>query len=119
MRPVNIEQPSRASNQEVILSVLCLVVSDPITGFSSGKNYFSPEIARFTLQRDFVQLKLWTREMTCQRDHTAFIERPGWLRQRLFIRLGNLDDAIEIISRNRRIIAALRRASFRVETQPG
>lgn len=119
MQPINSGQPLQTLNQQAVLSIFCLVVSDPITGFSSGKNYFSPEIGRFILHRDFVRLKVGAREMTCQRDHTVFIARPGWLRQRLFIRLGNLDDAIEIIGRNRKIICALKRAAYRVETQPG
>ena len=118
MQPASHSKTPQATDLPALLSTFCVARSDPITGFSSGKNYFSPDIGRFTLHRDFVRLKVGTREMTCQRDHTVFIVRPGWLRQRLFIRLGNMDDAVEIIGRNRKIIAALKRAAYRVETQP-
>lgn len=117
MQPTKLEQSSRNLYQKAILSAYCLVVSDPITGFSSGKNYFSLATGHFMLYGDFVQLKVGIRDMACQRDHTIFIERPGWFRKRLFIRLGNLDDAIEIIGRNRKIITALKRAGYNVQSQ--
>lgn len=109
---------SRTAAGPVVLSAFCLVKSDPITGFSSGKNFYSVNSARFTIYRDYALLSSPS-EMTCQRDHTVFITRPGWLRTRLFIRLGNMDDAIEIIGRNRKIIGTLKHTGYRVEIQPG
>lgn len=117
-QPANLGTPSSASGQPALLSTFCFIGSDSITGFSSGKNFSSVIPARCIIHRQFVVLKSWV-GMTCQRDNTVFIERPGWLRTRLFIRLGNLDDAIEIIGRNRRIIAVLRRAGYQIETQRG
>ena len=118
MQPAIHSSTSQATDLPALLSTFCMVRSDSITGFSSGKNFGSLEASHLTLYRDRVLLKTVTNEMTCQRDHTVFIVRPGWLRQRLFIRLGNMDDAVEIIGRNRKIIAALKRAAYRVETQP-
>jgi hypothetical protein len=101
-------------NLQPVFSVHCHVRSDPIVGFSSGKNFYSTLPARFTIYKDFVMLKSTT-ERSYQRNHVLFVQRPGRFHQRLFIKLGQLDDAIEIVGKTARIIPALKTAGYQVQ----
>jgi hypothetical protein len=109
---------NRRTPQEIgltpILSLTCHVRSDPIVGFSSGKSFYSTFPARFSLYQDFIVLKSVT-ERVYRRDHVTFVIRSGWLRERLFIHLKELGDAIEISGETRRIIAALRTNGYALQ----
>jgi hypothetical protein len=99
------------SNLIPMLSVHCHVKSDPIVGFSSGKNFYSTIPARFTVYGSFIVVKAISGR-TYQRDHVVFAKRPGLFHQRLFIRLKGLGDAIEIVGKTGKIIPALKSAGY-------
>lgn len=108
---INEKKIPQESNLVPVLSVHCHVKSDPIVGFSSGKNFYTTIPARFTVYGSFIVVKAISGR-TYQRDHVVFAKRPGLFRQRLFIRLKGLGDAIEIVGKTGKIIPALKTAGY-------
>ncbi|HEX6549171.1 MAG TPA: hypothetical protein VF117_00685 [Gammaproteobacteria bacterium] len=104
------------ANLVPVLSVHCHVKSDPIVGFSSGKNFYTTIPARFTIYGSFIVVKALSGR-TYQRDHVIFAKRPGLFHQRLFIQLKGLGDAIEIIGKTGKIIPALKTAGYTLQEE--
>lgn len=98
---------------KAILSVHCHVRSDSMVGFSSGEDFRGTLPARFTIYQQFIVIKA-IMDRTCQRDHVIFVQRPGLFGQRLFIKLKELGNAIEIIGKTAKIIPALKHAGYQV-----
>jgi hypothetical protein len=109
----NNKKTPQEAGLKALLSVHCHVRSDSMVGFSSGKDFYSTLPARFTLYQQFIVIKAIT-DQTYQRDHVVFVQRPGLFGQRLFIKLGELGNAIEIIGKTAKIIPALKHAGYQV-----
>lgn len=110
---INEKKIPQESNLVPVLSVRCHVKSDPIVGFSSGKNFYSAVPARFTIYGNFIVIKAIT-ERIYQRDHVVFVKQAGLFRQRLFINLRQLANAIEIVGKTGKIIPALQSGGYKV-----
>ena len=113
---INDRRITQESNLVPLLSVRCHVRSDPIVGFSSGKNFYSTVPARFTIYGNFIVIKAITGRVY-QREHLMFARKPGLLRERLFINLKSLDNAIEIVGNTAKIIPALKMAGYTLQEE--